>query len=857
MNRKALIAANIVLVAVLLLVNTSCNKRKLRKPDSAFAPYITAYTGGIVSAYSDVKIRFADEVADTTIDLEKVFSIYPKVKGKLFWADAFTLQFKPDEPLESDEVYDIDVKANKLVKNLPAKLTTFSYSFQTIKQSISSSIEGVKVYDKNPAKYYRVNGKINMADNADIKKVEQTISATINNKKLKVKVETGGDRIWNYTIDSVPRGNENATLEVDWNGYEVDAIEKGNSTITIPAVGKFMPIMTQTVSNPDQYVSVYFSEALNDGQDLNGLVNLADFSMITSFIVDNELRVFPQSRQAGQQQLLVNQAVQSATSQTLGTSTNIQVSFYEIKPEVKIKGKGVIIPNSNGLLLPFEAVNLNAVDVEVFKIYENNVRQFLQVNDLDGNNELYRVGKRVVKKKIPLAGMRNTWTDYSLDLADLVKAEPGAIYRVKLTFKKEYSTYDCADVNNADVGMATLNEESEDKEDEDNGYDEYDYYSDYDYYYDDDYDYTQRDNPCNSAYYNSSSRYASRNVLASDLGITAKIGPGGNYNVYVTHIVTTKPIGGVVIEVYDFVNQRLASATTDAQGMAQLSIPKKKPFLLIAKSGKQRGYLKLGQEFSLSQSNFDVGGEQVQKGIKGFIYGERGVWRPGDSLFISFMLEDKNNVLPAKHPVTFELVNPRGQIVQKMVKVDAVGGIYNFSTVTDDNAPTGTYTARVKVGGATFTQGLKVETIMPNRLKINLDFGKNKLTNADANLQAPLKVAWLNGATARGLRANVAVTLNKAEAKFDNYKGFVFDDPTISYYPESQTIFDGYLDDNGLATVQPAIKTGNAPAMLTAGFTVRVFEEGGNFSIDRFNMPYYPYSNYVGLQVPKTDDYYA
>ena len=54
----------------------------------------------------------------------------------------------------------------------------------------------------------------------------------------------------------------------------------------------------------------------------------------------------------------------------------------------------------------------------------------------------------------------------------------------------------------------------------------------------------------------------------------------------------------------------------------------------------------------------------TQDGIKGYIYGDRGVWRPGDSLFLSFILEDKNNVLPADHPVIFTLYNSKGQLYQ-------------------------------------------------------------------------------------------------------------------------------------------------------------------------------------------------
>jgi uncharacterized protein YfaS (alpha-2-macroglobulin family) len=39
--------------------------------------------------------------------------------------------------------------------------------------------------------------------------------------------------------------------------------------------------------------------------------------------------------------------------------------------------------------------------------------------------------------------------------------------------------------------------------------------------------------------------------------------------------------------------------------------------------------------------------------LKGFIYGERGVWRPGDTLFLSFMLEDEKKVLASHSPGQF------------------------------------------------------------------------------------------------------------------------------------------------------------------------------------------------------------
>ena len=84
----------------------------------------------------------------------------------------------------------------------------------------------------------------------------------------------------------------------------------------------------------------------------------------------------------------------------------IELVFEGIKPDVRLVGDGVIIPNTNeGLLFPFEAVNLRAVDVYITKIYQKNVLQFLQVNNLDGSYQLKRVSNEVMRKRVDLNQM--------------------------------------------------------------------------------------------------------------------------------------------------------------------------------------------------------------------------------------------------------------------------------------------------------------------------------------------------------------------------------------------------------------------------------------------------------------------
>ncbi|MFX8500563.1 MG2 domain-containing protein, partial [Acinetobacter baumannii] len=88
---------------------------------------------------------------------------------------------------------------------------------------------------------------------------------------------------------------------------------------------------------------------------------------------------------------------------------------------------------------------------------------------------------------------------------------------------------------------------------------------------------------------------------------------------------------------------------------------------LIAKKGNEKSYLKLDDGSSLSLSRFEVDGVEVKNGIKGFIFGERGVWRPGDSLFLGCIIEDKDKKLPQEHPVEMELISPKGQLYKRLV----------------------------------------------------------------------------------------------------------------------------------------------------------------------------------------------
>ena len=384
------------------------------------------------------------------------------------------------------------------------------------------------------------------------------------------------------------------------------------------------------VHTPDQYVLLKFSDPIQEKQDLNGLIGIEGLSSLRYVISENELLVFPNVRQTGQKRISVSRNIRNVLGYKLQKSFSEEVLFEQIKPQVRFSGKGSILPSSEGLVLPFEAVSLRAVDVSVYKIYENNITQFLQVNNYNGSSQLKRVAVPIINKTIRLdnSGLTDLskWNRFTLDLNDLIQKEPGAIYQVKLNFRKSHSAYFCEGQSTTDTNITEISND----EDWSNPDDESSYWDSYeDYYYYDDYNWRDRDDPCTNSYYYGSRHVVSKNILASDIGLLAKRSEKGQLIVVTTDLKTAQPLSGVNLEVYDYQKQIIGTGISGGEGIANIGL-EKKPFLLVAKQNKQKGYLKLDDGNSLSMSNFNVAGQVVQNGVKGFIYGERGVWRPGD-----------------------------------------------------------------------------------------------------------------------------------------------------------------------------------------------------------------------------------
>jgi alpha-2-macroglobulin len=844
-----------------LLFNFSCGQKEVSHTelDPDFSPYLTSYSGGVLSKEDRVIISFADYVVSQGNVGEEIssdrFRFVPAVKAKARWTDRQTIEFFPENNWESGKKYLLEFKIGEFL-DMPDHLQTLSFSFDIIKQAFEVGQGSLRLESNEDLTNMVFHSTISTADVAEAEELNRIVSAKQETRNLEVIWTSHSSRTQHkLEIRGIQRKlEESSNLQISWDGSSLGVPESWTQNFNIPSLSDFSLLEVEVFKEPETYILATFSDPINPGQELIGMVSLNGSDDLRLIVEGQELFVYPNMEIKGEAQLEIHSQLKNQAGYVLGKTVKRTLHFEELLPAVKMISTGTITPISGRLTIPFETVNLRAVDVGIIRLFEKNIHQHLQQGSFEASHNINRVGELVLYKTIRLDNKEkfnpSTWQSWELDVSDLVTLEPGAIYHTMMMFKPSYSTYDCpsadVDFENLDpinVDLTTNFDRASTEFFRESGRWAMDW--------------RERDNPCSPSYFNNQ-RWERGNLLATDLGLTAKIGTNSKLFAAVNDLNTTRPISNVRIKLYSYAGKLIQSGRTGLDGTLRLKL-ERDAFLLVASSGTQKNYLKLQPNESLSVSRFEVGGSLVRQGLKGFIYGERDVWRPGDSLFISFILEDKNKDLPSNHPITFQVRDPNGVVRQTHQLNESVGSIYHLPLKIPSNAKTGRWSLQAEVGNVSFHSPLRIETIIPNRLRADLDFGAKELTNEHFKEGGLLSASWLHGAPASGLNADVNMRLSSGKTTFTAHSGFIFDDPSREVSTlVNQSIFSGKLNADGMATVRPDVDIGQqVPGMLNASFNIRVFEAGGNFSTEIVSYPFHPFNTYVGIKPPEGDSRYG
>lgn len=816
------------------------------KQPADFSKFISGYTSGVIKSSSPITI-YLNQKPDKNFQPGSalpagIVEISPSVKGETLLKDDGSVEFIPAEPFENGKTYQVRFDLGSLCP-VPEEYRKFSFQFEVIPLSVVFD-SGELLAETDDGETLKYQATLRSSDQMPAETIESMLKAGYQGKEITPEWLHNGNR-HQFTLRQLAKGNDSQTLTLEFS-KEV----KGQNPVTIRIPGKndFTVLNIKTSETDPIVVSIFMSEDVLPDQDLRGLIGIQGLDLRNFKIQGNKIQIFlPSSIDVESAPLTLYPGIRSAAGNSLKTEYQTALTLHSTKPEVRLIGKGVIVPDRNQVVIPFSAVGLKAVDVEIIQVLHQNMNFFLQENSYDNYYELMRTARPVFMKKIDLLKDHpnldpGKWNDFTLDLSELVKLKKGTVYRIRFKFKKSYTTLPCAgEAPDSDYGTMDW--------DNSNGYTYYNEYS-----YPTGFDWHEENNPCHVSYY-TGSRFVGRNLINTSLGLMAKQGADNRYLVSVNDISTAEPVEKCKLFLFNYQNQKIDSAETNKDGFAYLT-PTSKAFVVMAQNGRDRAWLKLSDGMALSLSNFDVSGQHVQMGVKGFIYGERGVWRPGDEIYLSLILEDKLNVLPQGHPIVAQLTDPNGHTVQTLKNKIGKNNIYCFTFKTPEEAQTGYWHALFRIGGLTFRQTLRVETIKPNRLAIQMEFPDKEIIGKGVST-APVKVntRWLNGAATSNQKAITEVRLYKGNHKFTDFQDYTFYDQSKYFEPANEILFDGNSNAQGSFSFDLSkIKADNAPGVLNASFTTRVFENGGDFSISSETMAYSPYTRYVGIRLPESED---
>ncbi|HLV30277.1 MAG TPA: MG2 domain-containing protein [Chitinispirillaceae bacterium] len=708
---------NIIAAVITIALSASCTKDEYDHSDTHLLG-INKYTCGTFINSEPIQIAFSNKVNINPMLInvplpDSPFSFNPDIEGAAIWINDSTLQFIPSHKLKGGQTYTASLNIKAFQETLEGK---FIFSFTPVEKSFDLIFDELKASSHDNLAYQKLEGEIITSDKEEIINIENIVSAFQNNKRLNIIYKNpNGPKSYPFIIDSILRKDTPSQITVFWDGKPIGIETKGEHSVQVPSIHSFFVISAHSVQGETCYVEVRFNDPLDPDQNLNGLIRAGSKSNESFIINNNVVRIFNNSGWAGTVGIQVEHGIRNSIGKELREPWHGLVFFEELPARLDFCDSGLIVPFLDNPTLPVHAVNIDKIKIEAFEIFENTISQFFQINDFFGKNELERVGKVIWTKEILLDSDKeksNRIKRYEISIKPLLEKQNSRFFRIRLSYshpEKDNSDTILIPGKNeltkisrskkAKKSFRPLNEFMEDKnlktlpEDQGNHDKEISVY---------------------------------RNILVSDIGITAKLLNNNVINIVTTSLTTASPLPLVKINIFDYQQQIVASGKTDSEGLLTLST-KGKPFLIAASKGNQKSYLPINLQ--VSEKDTVAIPESASKSIDGFIYCERGIRRAGDTLYVTFILHDRYNQMDQTKPVILDLKDSENNPVYNTQTSQSLNGFYVFRIPTSSSSPDGLWNLQIQAGNSMFEKKIRVGKYSDISRQNVLEFGETIITS--------------------------------------------------------------------------------------------------------------------------------
>ncbi|MCW1840345.1 MG2 domain-containing protein [Prosthecomicrobium hirschii] len=471
-------------------------------------------------------------------------------------------------------------------------------------------------------------------------------------------------------------------------------------------------------------------------------------------------------------------------------------------PQVRFTGRNYVLPRTGQEGLPVVTVNTKSVEIEIFRIGDRSI-----VPTLRDENFLKALDKYQTDKIADEKGLR-VWKG-SLDVPmDINKDVVTAFPVLEAVGKLEAGIY----VMSAVAAGAKVEE------------------------------YDNR---------------ATQWFLVSDLGLTAMTGSSGA-TVMVRSLASAEPLAGVEVKLVAKNNEVLGTAKTDAKGLASFAPGLARgaggtaPGLVVATDAKgDYGFLDLtGQAFDLTDRG--VGGRDAPTGLDAFLFTERGVYRSGETVYLTALLRDTKGTAAAGVPLTIVAKRPDGVEYRRQVVEDQGEGGRSLSLTLNSGLPTGTWRLeayadpkRPPIGEVTFL----VEDYVAERIELKLAPAAERL-RAGEPARIAVEARQLYGAAGADLEVSGEISVDLAKkTTVPGLEGWVIGLDDESFEAVTQDLQEtATTDENGKADVTVPMPRYKTSRPVEAKVTLRVNESGGRAVTRSVTLPILPEGNVLAVR---------
>ena len=514
----------------------------------------------------------------------------------------------------------------------------------------------------------------------------------------------------------------------------------------------------------------------------------------------NELSLSGDFRPGMAYELSLGRGLPGIDDSVLAEARKETLRFADLKPFVDFKHQGEFLSASGNRTVTIQSTNLDRVELTVDRVYRNNLFALFSFESyLYRRGGGYRrsvrhgLGDRIATETLHLGDAHNELISTPVQLDRYVSTEEPGLYRIGLF---------------------------------------------------------------PPSHYQGSYRW----LLITDLGVVAKKS-GNEFLAWVSSFSDLSAISRARVDLVSDQQQVLASGYTDAEGIwrsgnLQDKTAKHKPYMLTVRRGDDYSFVLLDRH-AISTAGFDVSGmPPARVGYQAFLYGERDIYRPGETLKGLAIVRDRRPGIPQPMPVLIRHRDPQGRERRLFNLETTRSGLVEFTLEIPAYARTGHHTIELEIAASVVgSYRFQVEEFVPDRIKVEVSTEKEEFAAHEA-VQCRVAGAYLFGAPARDLAVESRVFLRPTVFASPEYPDHVFHNPSRKLEPREVYAAQDRLDESGIRSFSFEIPPGlKAPSSLEAVVTARVQEPGGRGVTALKRVVVHPYPYYLGLR--KVEDSHA